>query len=103
MATDVPSVSAAAFRRQRQSPDAPHLLDVRTPYEREDFSLGGLHLPLDELLLRIDEIPENWKTEPVTVLCGVGLQSAVAVRLLQKRGFRQVCNVAGGLEAYLSL
>ena len=100
---NVPAISAEAFSRLLALPGGFHLLDVRTPHERGGFSLGGLHLPLDELLLRIAEIPESWKTEPVTVLCGVGLQSAIAVRLLQKRGFTRVQNVAGGLEAYLSL
>ena len=32
------------------------ILDIRTPYEIEEFDLGGIQIPLDELLLDINFI-----------------------------------------------
>ena len=91
------------FRQRLASGQLPRLLDIRTPYERDSFSPGGLHLPLDELLLRIDEIPADWKENEVIVYCGTGLQSGIAARILAKRGFIGVDHLEGGIEAYLSL
>ena len=34
-----------------------NLLDVRTYLEREHFNIGVMHIPLDELSMRISEIP----------------------------------------------
>lgn len=91
------------FRQRLDSGEPLRLLDIRTPYERDSFSLGGLHLPLDELLLRIDEIPADWKENDVLVYCGTGLQSGIAARILGKRGFVHIDHLEGGIEAYLSL
>lgn len=57
------------------------LLDVRTYEEREEFHLGGIHIPLNELADRSAEIP-NGKT--VVVYCQSGIRSAKAIELLQE-------------------
>ena len=77
-----------------------NLLDIRTPREWEDFNLGGLHVPLDTLLERIDEISKekNW-----VIICYNGAQSLIALRLMKAKGFTNVDHLEGGLEAYLSL
>ncbi len=90
------SISANEFK---ENLSALSLLDIRTPRERADFDLGGLHIPLDDLLSRIHEL--NTSTT-YTVICYNGTQSQIACRLLTAKGL-QAQNVTGGLEAYLSL
>ena len=47
------SISANEFK---ENLSALSLLDIRTPRERADFDLGGIHIPLDDLLARITEL-----------------------------------------------
>lgn len=78
------------------------ILDIRTPYEIEEFDLGGIQIPLDELLLNLETI-EHLKNEEIVVICYTGLQSEIACKILAKRGFTKIQNLEGGLEAYLAL
>ena len=78
------------------------ILDIRTPYEIEEFDMGGIQIPLDELLLNLQTI-EHLKNEEMIVICYTGLQSEIACKILAKRGFSKVQNLEGGLEAYLFL
>ncbi len=90
------SISANEFK---ENLSALSLLDIRTPRERADFDLGGIHIPLDDLLTRTQELNP---TILYTVICYNGTQSQIACRLLVAKGY-QAQNVTGGLEAYLSL
>ncbi|MCU0468291.1 MAG: rhodanese-like domain-containing protein [Arcicella sp.] len=78
------------------------ILDIRTPYEIEEFDMGGIQIPLDELLLHLEQI-EHLKNQEIIIVCYTGLQSKIAQKILQKRGFQHLRNLEGGLEAYLSL
>jgi adenylyltransferase/sulfurtransferase len=91
------SISAQAFK---QNLDTLSVLDIRTQREWDDFNLGGIHIPLDDLLARINEIsPEN----KYTLICYNGTQSHIACQLLTAKGFENCQNLEGGLEAFLSL
>lgn len=78
------------------------LLDIRTPYEIEELDLGGIQIPLDELLMNIKQI-EHLNNQEVIIICYTGLQSKIAQKILEKRGFKNLKNLEGGLEAYLTL
>lgn len=78
------------------------ILDIRTPYEIEEFNLGGIQIPLDELLLNIEQI-EHLKNQEIVIICFTGLQSRIAQKILEKKGFQHLVNLEGGLEAYLNL
>lgn len=78
------------------------ILDIRTPYEIEDWDLGGIQIPLDELLLNL-ELIESLKNQEIVIICHTGLQSEIARKILAKRGFTNLKNLEGGLEAFLAL
>lgn len=90
-------ISAQAFKKNLETLS---ILDIRTQREWDDFNLGGVHIPLDDLLQRINEISlEN----NYTLICYNGTQSQIACQILAAKGFKHCQNLAGGLEAYLSL
>ncbi len=78
------------------------ILDIRTPYEIEELNLGGIQIPLDELLMNIEQV-ETLKNQEVIIICYTGLQSKIAQKILEKRGFKNLRNLEGGLEEYLNL
>jgi glyoxylase-like metal-dependent hydrolase (beta-lactamase superfamily II)/rhodanese-related sulfurtransferase len=73
------------------------IIDVREPHEFSDV-LGHIHgarlLPLSQLAARSDEIQRD---RPVVTVCRSGARSAQATVLLQKAGYTQVANLAGGM------
>jgi len=90
-------ISAQAFKQNLESLS---VLDIRTQREWEDFNVGGIHIPLDDLLQKINEISAE---KTYTLICYNGTQSQIACQILAAKGFNNCQNLEGGLEAYLSL
>lgn len=74
------------------------LVDVRQPDEFADGHVAGARLlPLPQLMMRVKELPAN---TPIVCICRSGNRSGVACELLQRHGFSDVTNVAGGMLAW---
>ena len=76
------------------------ILDVRT---KEEFDSGHLEsavlIPVDELETRYGELS---KDKPIIVYCRSGNRSAKAAALLISKGFSQVYDMTGGINAWTS-
>lgn len=77
------------------------LLDVREDYERSEFNVGGIHIPLGDLMASLDKLAAH-KDDEIIVYCRSGKRSAMAAQLLGQSGFGNVRNLEGGMLAYLS-
>ncbi|TDS80293.1 FAD-dependent oxidoreductase [Amnibacterium kyonggiense] len=72
------------------------LVDVRSEQEHETASIpGAVNIPLDDLRVRHDEIPDG----PVVVHCQVGQRGHTAARLLAQLG-HDVQNLDGGYRTW---
>lgn len=71
-------------------------IDVREPYEFEEFNLGAKLIPLGTLPSHIDELLAH-KDEEVIIHCRSGARSGNAKNLLMQHGFTNVRNVLGGV------
>lgn len=75
------------------------LLDVREDYEIEICSIGGLHIPMADVIERIAEIPRD--TE-VAVLCRSGKRAQSVANLLENDlEYSNVTIVDGGILAWI--
>lgn len=72
------------------------LLDVRTHQERAAGHMGGLHIPLHELVKRSAEIPSAL---PVIIYCHTDKRSAAAAKMLMQLSFPEVAYLQGGIVA----
>ncbi len=84
LAPEVPTRSypVADFAEVARTPDAT-ILDVRRDDERKDgFIEGSAHLPLDQLVDRLDEVPQG----TVWVHCASGFRASIAASLLDRAG-----------------
>lgn len=73
------------------------LVDVRRPDELQgelSHIQGVTHVVLDELALRIEEIPTD---RTLVFICRSGQRSAHATEFAQSQGREQVYNMAGGM------
>lgn len=78
--------------------DKPLLLDVREEWEFEHVSLpGSHHLPLGELPAGEPDLDPD---QPVVCICHHGVRSLQAAAFLQHRGFTQVHDLIGGIDAW---
>lgn len=72
-----------------------NVLDVRTRSEREQYAMDSIHIPLYELVKRLDEIP---KDKALLVYCKSGARSKTAIDVLSKNGFQMtMVSLKGGL------
>ncbi|HEY0285060.1 MAG TPA: rhodanese-like domain-containing protein [Vicinamibacterales bacterium] len=78
-------------------PDAPFVLDVRTPGEWQQRHIdGSTNIPLSRLAERLNDIPRN---RPVVAMCAGGYRSSIAASVLQRAGFTRVSELTGGMAA----
>jgi molybdopterin/thiamine biosynthesis adenylyltransferase/rhodanese-related sulfurtransferase len=97
---EIPTISVRDLKRKIDAHEPFRLLDVREIFEHEIARIDGARLiPLPEIGARAEELPRE---EQIIVHCHSGKRSAQAVRLLRERGFRNVYNLEGGIDAWSS-
>lgn len=75
------------------------ILDVRSIYEYAHGHIdGSVNLTVNSLMTKMDTIP---KDKPVALVCATGGRSSLGCRLLMSRGFINVYNVRGGMNAWV--
>lgn len=90
-------LSATDLAALLQGGTAIELVDVRTKGERAIAALDGSRLLdqayHDELLLRDRETP-------IVFQCHHGIRSQQAAEYFRRHGFRHLCNLTGGIDAW---
>ncbi len=76
------------------------LVDVREPYEHDEFNIGGVLIPLGEVASKADSIEAD-KDQELVVYCRSGKRSGMAQQMLQMAGFSNVRNLEGGMLAWM--
>lgn len=73
------------------------LIDIREDWERADYSIGGIHIPLGDLMSKLPEIP---KEKDVVLYCEKGIRSTIAIQRLNGLGYDKLYNLTGGMKAW---
>ena len=96
--SEIAEMSPHELKRRMDSGESFKLIDVREPFEYEIARIDGAKLiPLGEISERLGELCEE---QTIVVHCHSGKRSAEAARLLQQRGFANVYNLEGGIDAW---
>ena len=92
-------VSAAELRGLLEGAEPPALLDVREDVEVAlEPMAGARHIPLREVVARMDELDED---RPTVVVCAAGVRSARAIEALRAAGYPgRLLNLEGGMKAW---
>ena len=94
------NISVAELKNRIANNESLHLLDVREPDERLEFNIGGIFIPLGQVMaMQTDEI-ENLKSEEIICYCRSGKRSTQAAMMLETMGFANVVNLDGGMLAW---
>jgi len=89
-------ITVQQLKEKLNSGDKFLLLDVREPWEFEEFNLGGQLMPVGDLMNKMWEL-EDQKEAEIVVHCRSGARSAMAQGLLMANGFKNVRNLKGGV------
>ncbi len=80
------------------SDNPPIILDVREPDELLTSALpGAINIPMGEVEARLDELDP---AANYVVLCRSGSRSGKITLMLKRKGFKQVRNVATGINGW---
>jgi rhodanese-related sulfurtransferase len=74
------------------------LIDIRSPQEfGQGFIAGSQNIPFIDIMEGRHALP---KDKPLLLICSIGGRSFAAVQLLQEKGYTEVYNLDGGLQAW---
>ncbi len=92
-------ISVAELKTRMENGEKLTIIDVREPYEFEEFNIGAMLIPLAELPGKLPEL-EHLKNEEIIVHCRSGSRSGNAKMYMQSEGFTHVRNLLGGMIAW---
>ncbi|MFF5264451.1 rhodanese-like domain-containing protein [Actinomadura viridis] len=99
--TPTPTMDAFTLRQRLASPDAPRLLDVRTPAEYAAVHIpGSANVPLDDLPAHGAELRRRLRDDDVVLVCRTGGRAARAERVLAEAGLSGLHVLDGGILAW---
>ena len=92
-------LAASELAERLQSDKPPLVVDVRSPEEHHAGRIqGSINIPLDQLKANLHRIPSG----ALVVHCQAGYRSSLAVSLMQRQLGRDVLDLVGGLDTWLS-
>ncbi len=92
-------ITVQELRQKLESGEQFVFIDVREPWEHEEFNIGARLMPLNTLLNSMYELDDH-KEEEVVLHCRSGARSGMAQGMLQANGFTNVRNLTGGILAW---
>jgi len=95
---DVIEITIDEFKEIRENGNDVVLLDVREYHEYDICNIeDSVLIPLGELADRLDELNE---TDEIIIHCHHGGRSMRAAQFLKDKGFKNVRNLAGGIDSW---
>jgi rhodanese-related sulfurtransferase len=104
MSAAIPQIDATALAKARGVDASIALLDIREPWE---FTLarieGSTNIPMSTLTARVDEVQALQGTADLVLICHHGIRSNYCAQFLAQRGFSDLINLRGGIDAWSQL
>lgn len=93
-------ITVQELRQKLDSGESFVFIDVREPWEYEEFNIGARLIPINTLVNSMYELDEH-KDDQIVVHCRSGNRSGMAQGLLIANGFKNVLNLKGGVLAWI--
>lgn len=77
------------------------ILDIRESYEFDICNIGGVNIPMEEVIMRVSEIP---KTNEIVVMCRTGARAEAMANLLDTDfNVQNVSVLEGGISKWIEI
>ena len=97
----IEEIDALEAARRLASDSPPVLLDVREAEELAIVAMeGAVHIPMGEIPSRSIELDPD---RPIICMCHHGMRSAQVAAFLADRGFENLANMTGGIDAWAAV
>ena len=93
------AITAEELKEKLESGENITLVDVRENYEHDDYNIGGINIPLAEIMSSGDKLRELGETQ-IVLYCRSGNRSAMAQKLLAQQNIHNTINLDGGVLAW---
>jgi len=94
------NISVEELKRRMDAGEQLNIVDVREQDEKAEFNIGGILMPLGNILnMQVDEL-EDLKDDELIVYCRSGNRSMQACLFLETMGFSNCKNLTGGIQAW---
>lgn len=95
---DIPQIDVTTLDEMRRGGREVVVLDVREDWERQICRVDpSIDVPMAAVPQAVDDLPRD---RPLVVMCHHGVRSLQAAMWLRTRGFDNVVNLAGGIDAW---
>lgn len=95
-------ITAAELKKRLDGNEKLLIIDVREQWEYDEVNIGVRNIPLGDLPLHLNQLPES-KNSEIIVHCQSGRRSRQAQKYLKQQGYSKVVSLRGGIDAYLML
>lgn len=93
-------ISVQDLKQKFEAGESFVFIDVREPWEYEEFNLGAILIPLGSFPANLAELLEEHKNDEIVVHCRSGARSGMAQAMMTGAGFTNVRNMTGGVLAW---
>ena len=95
------TISIQELKAKMESNATFQLIDIREDYEYDDFNIGGINIPMDNIFSSLDQIN---KDKEVIFLCNSGKRSKAIIHTLKRKlQLEDLYSVNGGIKEYQEL
>lgn len=93
------TITAQELRIKINNNEILQIIDVREDYEFENANIGGINIPLENVIDSINKIDFN---QHVIFCCKTGKRSAAIIHTLERKmNLKNLFSLQGGVEGYL--
>lgn len=95
---DMISITVQELKEKLDNNIEVQIIDIREEHEVDSGSIGGTHIPMAELMDRLDELRDD---VPVVIHCKSGSRAEAIVHVLRtEKNKKNVVCLEGGIEAW---
>jgi rhodanese-related sulfurtransferase len=92
-------ITVQELRQKLEAGEQFVFIDVREPWEHEEFNIKAQLIPLGTFASQIEAFEEH-KNDEIVIHCRSGARSGMAQSMMQAQGFTNVRNLTGGIIAW---
>jgi len=89
-------ITCEELRKRKQSGEDLTIIDVREPWEYEEYNMGAQNIPLSVFQQRVTEL-EPMRDHEIIIHCNTDNRSHVVQQYLERLGFSNVRKLVGGI------